>query len=85
MNVFMTEELPASIIALHIEIKNTLREAINIIEEDCYKLKAIIDGEVDKSYLTTIRMRVLNQKNKLIELVDLMRKVLIKKEKLSTN
>ena len=85
MNVFMSEELPASIIALHIEIKNTLCEAINIIEEDCYKLKTIIDGEVDKNYLTTIRMRVLNQKNKLIELDDLMRKVLIKKQISSIN
>ena len=63
----------------------TLREAINIIEEDSYKLKAIIDGEVDKRYLTPIRMRILNQKNKLIELDDLMRKVLIKKQISSIN
>ena len=63
------------------EIRNTLYEAINILEEEGHKLKAIINREIDKGRLTPIRMKVLNQKNKLIELDDLMKEVLKKEEK----
>ena len=83
MNTLMSEKLSSSIIALHIRIKNTLREAINTIEEEGNKLKAVIDNKIDKTYLTKAGMTILNQKNKLIELDDIMRKVLIKKEKSS--
>ena len=81
MNTLMSEKLSSSIIALHIEIRNTLSEAIHTIEEEGYKLKSVIDNEISKTYLTSIRIRVLNQKNKLKELQDLMRTVLQKEEK----
>tara|TARA_Y100000031_G_C7929480_1_gene252043 strand:+ start:257 stop:502 length:246 start_codon:yes stop_codon:yes gene_type:complete len=81
----MSKELSPSIIALHNEIKITLREAIDAIEKEGYKLKSVIDNEIDKTHLVKSRMTILNQKNKLIELDDLMRKVLIKEEELSIN
>jgi hypothetical protein len=81
----MSNELPISIQTLHQEIRNTLWRAITVIEEDGNKLKLIIDGKLDTSYLTSIRMRVLNQKNQLIDLKDLMREVLTKQKKLSLN
>ena len=80
MNVFMSEELPKSIKTLHAEIRNTLNKAIYIIEEEGHKLKAVIDGEIDKSHLTKIRMTILNQKNQLKELEDFMRKFKIVRE-----
>ena len=46
-----------------------------------YKLKSVIDNKIDKTYLTSIRIRVLHQKNQLIELQDHMRTVLQKEEK----
>ena len=76
----MSEELPKSIKTLHAEIRNTLNKAIYIIEEEGHKLKAVIDGEIDKSHLTKIRMTILNQKNQLKELEDFMRKFKIVRE-----
>ena len=46
-----------------------------------YKLKSVIDNEIGTTYLTSIRIRVLHQKNQLIELQDHMRTVLQKEEK----
>ena len=80
MNTLMSEKLSSSIIALHNEINITLSEAIHTIEEEGYKLKSVIDNKIDKTYLTSIRIRVLNQKNKLKELKDLMRTVLQKED-----
>ena len=80
MNTLMSEKLSSSIIALHNEINITLSEAIHTIEEEGYKLKSVIDNEISKTYLTLIRIRVLNQKNKLKELKDLMRTVLQKED-----
>ena len=77
----MSKKLSTSIMVLHQEIKNTLWRAITIIEEEGNKLKAVIDNEIGTTYLTSIRIRVLHQKNQLIELQDLMRTVLQKEEK----
>ena len=63
MNTLMSEKLSSSIIALHNEINITLSEAIHTIEEEGYKLKSVIDNEIGKTYLTSIRIRVLHQKN----------------------
>ena len=66
---------------LHQEIRNTLWRAITVIEEEGNKLKVVIDNEIGTTYLTSIRIRVLHQKNQLIELQDHMRTVLQKEEK----
>ena len=80
MNTLMSEKLSSSIIALHNEINVTLNEAIHILENEGYKIKEVIDRPDLHSYLTKIRMTVLNQKNKLKELKDLMRTVLQKED-----
>ena len=77
----MSKKLSTSIMVLHQEIRNTLWRAIKVIEEEGYKLKSVIDNEIGTTYLTSIRIRVLNQKNKLKELKDLIRTVLQKEEK----
>ena len=77
----MSKKLSTSIMVLHQEIRNTLWRAIKVIEEEGYKLKSVIDNEIGTTYLTSIRIRVLHQKNQLIELQDLMRTVLQKEEK----
>ena len=77
----MSKKLSTSIMVLHQEIRNTLWRAITVIEEEGNKLKAVIDNEIGTTYLTSIRIRVLHQKNQLIELQDLMRTVIQKEEK----
>ena len=77
----MSKKLSTSIMVLHQEIRNTLWRAIKVIEEEGYKLKSVIDNEIGTTYLTSIRIRVLHQKNQLIELQDHMRTVLQKEEK----
>ena len=77
----MSKKLSTSIMVLHQEIRNTLWRAIKVIEEKGYKLKSVIDNEIGTTYLTSIRIRVLHQKNQLIELQDHMRTVLQKEEK----
>ena len=76
----MSKKLSTSIMVLHQEIRNTLWRAIKVIEEEGNKLKAVIDNEIGTTYLTSIRIRVLHQKNQLIELQDLMRTVLQKED-----
>ena len=83
MNTLMSEKLSSSIIALHNEINVTLNEAIHILENEGYKIKEVIDRPDLHSYLTKIRMTVLNQKNKLKEFKDLMRTVLQKEDQSS--
>ena len=77
----MSKKLSTSIMVLHQEIRNTLWRAIKVIEEEGYKLKSVIDNEIGTTYLTSIRIRVLHQKNQLIELQDHMCTVLQKEEK----
>ena len=77
----MSKKLSTSIMVLHQEIRNTLWRAIKVIEEEGYKLKSVIDNEIGTTYLTSIRIRALHQKNQLIELQDHMHTVLQKEEK----
>ena len=65
----MSKKLSTSIMVLHQEIRNTLWRAIKVIEEEGYKLKSVIDNEIGTTYLTSIRIRVLHQKNQLILLI----------------
>ena len=84
MNVFMSEKIKTSLNFLQCEVSNTLFKAIAIIEEDGAKLKAVMDGELPNTYLRSIRIRILHQKNDLIELKELISSV-IQKERSSIN
>ena len=80
----MSEKIKTSLNFLQCEVSNTLSKAVAIIEDEGEKLKAVIDGKIGKSYLTSIRIRILAQKNQLKELRELMSSV-IRKERSTIN
>lgn len=62
--------------------KNLLNETIDCIEEEAAKLKDVHSGDLSISYLISIRIELLNQKNKLKQLEEIMSKAFVdKKEK----
>ena len=58
---------------LNVHISNTLGEAVHALENEANKLTDIRDGELDNSHLTSSRINLLEQKNLLKELRELLR------------
>jgi len=66
--------------ALHMEIRNSLSEAIVVMEQEgAQMLRVTIDPNFNNvNYLTKSRMNLLHQKNKLKEVYELMGSLLYK-------
>jgi len=58
---------------LNVYISNTLGKAVHVLENEADKLTDIRDGEFDNSHLTSSRINLLEQKNLLKELRELLR------------
>jgi len=58
---------------LNVHVSNTLSEAVHALEKEADKLKDIRDGELANSHLTSSRINLLEQKNLLNELRELLR------------
>ena len=58
---------------LNVFISNTLGEAVYVLENEADKLKDIRDGELNNSHLTSSRINLLEQKNLLKQLREILR------------
>ena len=58
---------------LNVLISNTLGEAVYVLENEAKKLSDIRDGGLDNSHLTSSRINLLEQKNLLKQLREILR------------